>query len=239
MMEKMNDSADTDEQNQKGSLLLAGVGAFLGASLGAFAWFLIEFYVNYQIGYIAVASGALAGLGAVRLGKRNGVDVGCIAAIAGLAGILGGSYASYYAAVRSDETREEVVSAVTEMEGYDEASFEDRETAIEAVYQDFLDTVTYFDYAEDGLMFLLLFGGFGVYYGYRTGVGDSAAQKVAYASPTEDDEQFSEFDFLERGNSDDEDSDDEDSKDEDSKDEDSKDEDSAVKKPVKTDWEHR
>jgi len=65
-----------------------------------------------------------------------------------LAGVLAGSYASFYVAIRSDEARDEVVAMVTQMEGYEEATPQEREYITEAVYQEVLDSVTYLDYAK-------------------------------------------------------------------------------------------
>jgi len=116
-----------------GSLLLSVIGASLGAGLGALIWFAVEYFLELQVGYVAILVGALAGGGAVLLGRRSGVAVGAIAAAAGVVGILAGSYLTYLVVLQSDEVtgawRESFDELVTALEGMDE---QERKTAIAA-----------------------------------------------------------------------------------------------------------
>lgn len=117
-------------------------GAVLGAALGAFVWFLIEFYLEYQVGYVAILVGALAGGGAVLLGRRKSVAVGAIAALAGVVGVFAGSYATYFAALRSDEVvgqwRSDFDSAVAAMDAMDPAEREETLAAAPADVQEIM-----------------------------------------------------------------------------------------------------
>ncbi|XZE54106.1 hypothetical protein SH139x_000054 [Planctomycetaceae bacterium SH139] len=45
------------------------MGGFAGAAIGAIIWILVSYYLNAEVGYVAVAIGFLAGLG-VRLASR-------------------------------------------------------------------------------------------------------------------------------------------------------------------------
>ena len=163
-----------------GNIALSVVGAFGGAAVGAIIWFAIAHYANLEIGYIAILIGALAGWGAIALGKLRNNLVGIIAAVAGLSGIVGGSYASYYIQLHGEEFRASL------REYFDEALAEDPEGATltlqeqEAAFEKYYNKVvnsyeySYFKITtEDAkeLLFLILFGGFGLYYGYRVGSG--------------------------------------------------------------------
>ncbi len=90
------------------NIALATVGAVLGATVGACIWFAIAYFANYRVGFVAIASGALAGLFASKLGKGKCATIGVIAALAGGAGVLGGSWVTYYALKHSDRTRQEL-----------------------------------------------------------------------------------------------------------------------------------
>ena len=90
------------------------VGAVLGAAVGAGIWLAVGYATGFEIGYIAILVGALAGWGAVLLGKTRSPAVGMIAAVAGLAGVIGGSYANYQVSLRSDSTREAFRSGLME-----------------------------------------------------------------------------------------------------------------------------
>ncbi len=218
-MSELDGREESGKYSNQKTLLFSALGALFGASVGAMAWFCLEYYANYQIGYIAIASGVFAGMGAVHFGGRNGLDIGIIAAVAGLAGVLAGSYAGFRVAMQGDEVRAEVAAMVTQMEGFDEATPRERDYITEVVYQEVLDSVTYLDYAKDDLGFLLLFGGIGVFYGFRTGRGNTDEEFVA-SNDTDDD---GEFDFF--GDDDDESTDDDDDESTDDDDDESTDDD--------------
>lgn len=189
-----------------GSLLLSVVGAVIGAAAGAFVWFLVEYYLEVQVGYVALLVGALAGGGAALLGRRRGIVVGVIAAAAGVAGIFGGSYAVYRVAIDSDEVRaewrkpfDEMVTAIQVMDpaarplAITQIDDVDLQKSFEAMYRDGrtptaaeLDTA--FEQLCDAIkadeslsytafltsdtkymMFMLLFGLFGLGIGFKVG----------------------------------------------------------------------
>jgi len=164
----------------QGSIALSIVGAVLGAGVGAFVWFLVVHFANYQVGYIAILCGALAGWGAVLLGKMRNPTVGIIAALAGLGGILGGSYVSYYVELHGEEARAICQEAfytglATDPDAADMTD-EEKEQVFEEVYQELLqsDELSYFNVMDGSdLGFMALFGLFGLFYGYRVGAGIS------------------------------------------------------------------
>ena len=164
----------------QGNIALSIVGAVLGASVGALVWFLIVHFANYQVGYIAILCGALAGWGAVLLGKMKNPTVGIIAALAGLGGIFAGSYAGYYVELHSEETRVIFRTAFYESlaTNPDAANVtdEEKEQAFEEAYEEVLqsDDLSFFNVMEGSdLGFMALFGLFGLFYGYRVGAGIS------------------------------------------------------------------
>ena len=74
-----------------GKLLLGTAGAVAGASAGAVAWGAITAATNFQIGYMAVGVGFLAGLGMRRLsGGRERAD-GIVAGVVALLGCILGN----------------------------------------------------------------------------------------------------------------------------------------------------
>jgi len=161
------------------------IGAAGGALLGALVWFALEYFVEIQIGYVAILCGAAAGWGAVLIGKQRNAMVGLIAAVAGLAGILGGSYACFYLVTHGERFEAEMRPVFEEF--YAEAARTDPEIAAwtpeqkDASYKAFSDEIrenlSFVDYAVGegaDALFLLLFGGLGLYYGFRVGSGGGA-----------------------------------------------------------------
>jgi hypothetical protein len=134
---------------------LAVVGAALGAGAGGLLWFLVEYYANYQVGFIAVLCGAAAGWGAVFLGKGHGFQVGVIAAVFGVLGIVGGSYGSFIA--QKAEAKKELKS-----QGFPAEQ-------VDAVIDDF-GYVKYMKEQEaKDLAFMVIFGVIGLAYGFSVG----------------------------------------------------------------------
>lgn len=88
-----------------GNLVLTILGASGGAAAGAVVWFLLEYFVRFQIGYVAILCGWLAGVCAVRVGNVRGRSVGVIAALAGGLGVLVGSYAAFQANVNQVDSQ--------------------------------------------------------------------------------------------------------------------------------------
>jgi hypothetical protein len=76
------------------TLPLAGLGGLGGAALGAAGWAAVAIATDYEIGFIAVAVGYLAGLG-VKLGAR-GKRGGGLPHVAAAAAVLGLLLAKYF-----------------------------------------------------------------------------------------------------------------------------------------------
>ncbi len=144
---------------------LAVVGAAVGASLGAIVWFALERYANLQVGYVAVLSGVAAGYGAVFLGKGHGFQVGVLAAVFGVLGVVGGSFGTYLS--QKAEAREEIEKVVQTLPAEEQA-------AARKMVEAELDKIGYVDYVTDDskyLAFMLLFGAIGCGVGFKTGAG--------------------------------------------------------------------
>lgn len=174
--EPIASATDTFQPAPQGSLLLGVVGAVGGAGVGALVWFLLEYYVGVQVGWIAILCGILAGSGAVALGRRKGFIVGVIAALAGLGGILGGSYAAYYAELHGDK----LVSTLRESFNNDIATnypnHNSTEEEKEETFQEWLEEIrnsedlSYANLMKDdpkNLIFMGLFGFIGMGAGFR------------------------------------------------------------------------
>ncbi|HEV3086788.1 MAG TPA: hypothetical protein VGX96_06135 [Candidatus Elarobacter sp.] len=74
-----------------GKLLLGTAGAIAGALLGAIAWAAITATTNFQIGYMAVGVGILAGAGMRILGGGRAAADGIVAGIVSLLGCVLGN----------------------------------------------------------------------------------------------------------------------------------------------------
>ena len=171
-----------------GNLILSLIGAAGGASIGAGLWFLVEYFLNHQVGLIAILSGALAGWGAVALGGRRSALVGIIAALAGVGGIIGGSYASYKLTLHSDEVRAEVREELNKLLATNPETANltraEKDAVSEQMYEEMLKTLTYFEVYKQNpgdLAWIGLFGLLGLYYGYRVGAGPGAKLHQAAA----------------------------------------------------------
>lgn len=155
-------------------------------------WFVVEYYVHLQAGYIAILVGALAGWGARTLGRMRGPTIGLIAAAAGVLGIAGGSYASYYARLHSEQLRAKVLAdqptLITPAELAEELGVELKDDdpnllaltsqVEDAVFEESYakavnsDEVGYFAIMDiKDLLFMGFFGLLGLGYGYRVGSG--------------------------------------------------------------------
>ncbi len=75
----------------RGNLLLGTLGAIVGALLGAIAWGAITAATHFQIGYMAIGVGFLAGYGMRMLGGGRDRADGVIAAIVALLGCVLGN----------------------------------------------------------------------------------------------------------------------------------------------------
>jgi len=74
--------------------LISGlIGAVIGSLVGALVWAGISYWMNLEVGYVAILIGFLAGLGA-KMGSRglDGPALGVLAAVVAIAGVLGGKY---------------------------------------------------------------------------------------------------------------------------------------------------
>jgi hypothetical protein len=86
----------TAKQAGAGSAPLGLVGALIGGALGAAAWAGITIATEYEIGYVAVLVGWLAGQGAVLFtGGGHGPVVQLLAVLGALAGVVGAKYALF------------------------------------------------------------------------------------------------------------------------------------------------
>jgi len=78
-------------------VLLALIGGLVGATIGGAIWAAVVYFTEYEIGYIAIAVGFLAGLFAVLFsGGRRGIPIQLVAVLTALLGILVGKYAAVY-----------------------------------------------------------------------------------------------------------------------------------------------
>jgi hypothetical protein len=157
---------------------LSMVGAALGAGVGAAIWFGIAYATNYEIGFVAILVGALAGWGAALLGGARNTAVGIIAATFGVVGIVGGSYANFHLQVHGDAAKEELRQVFYDQNAGDPEfaalSPAEKEATFEMFYELVMANITYVEYLKQetrDLLFMLLFGGLGLYYGFRVGAG--------------------------------------------------------------------
>lgn len=180
-------AAAPDETQQPPSLVMSAVGAAIGAGAGALVWFGIAYVLGIEFGYVAILVGSLAGWGAVWLGRVRNEAVGCIAAVAGVVGILLGSYGGYHHGFHIEtakaELRQEFYYTKTiEDPGFDYLSAEQKEAQFERAFQDAVRTAPgYFASLTEepfDLLIMLVFGGLGLYYGYRVGSGQSGHKSV-------------------------------------------------------------
>lgn len=171
--------APPERESRKPKLPLAILGAVLGAAVGAAVWAAVEILTGYQIGYIAILVGALAGWGASLLGGGRSRTVGVIAATAGLAGVIAGSYASFYFQLHSDDTKQMARAqfeqgASTHAE-WNQLAAEERNAIFEAAYEaEFLSSVTYMDIVKEepkSFAIMLVFAAIGLFVGFKVGSG--------------------------------------------------------------------
>ncbi|MCH7791248.1 MAG: hypothetical protein IID31_03070 [Planctomycetes bacterium] len=75
------------------SLLMGTVGCLIGSAVGAAAWAAVAYYLNFEVAYLAIGVGVLAG-GGMMIGARGhaGASTGAIAALAAIVAILIGKY---------------------------------------------------------------------------------------------------------------------------------------------------
>ena len=75
------------------SLLMGTVGCLIGSAVGAAAWAAVAYYLNFEVAYLAIGVGVLAG-GGMMIGARGhaGATTGAIAALAAIVAILIGKY---------------------------------------------------------------------------------------------------------------------------------------------------
>lgn len=78
-------------------VLLAVIGGLVGAAIGGTIWAAVAYFTEYEIGYIAIAVGFLAGAFAVLFsGGRRGIPIQLVAVLTALLGIVAGKYAAVY-----------------------------------------------------------------------------------------------------------------------------------------------
>lgn len=89
------------------AILLALIGTVLASVVGGIIWGLITIVTNYEIGFVAVGVGFLAGFAVVKLsGGKKGVQLQVAAVAASLIGILIGKYIFFVHAVGQVLTEE-------------------------------------------------------------------------------------------------------------------------------------
>jgi hypothetical protein len=75
------------------NLVMAVIGGIVGAVIGGIIWAAIAVITDYEIGYVAVGVGALAGGGVVIAnGGKRGLPYQLIAVVTGVAGIFAGKF---------------------------------------------------------------------------------------------------------------------------------------------------
>ena len=79
----------------RGNVVLAIVAGLVAAAIGAGIWMAVEVTFKLQIGYVAIAIGALVGLAIRTLGHGTHVIYGVIGAVLTLVGCLGGEILSH------------------------------------------------------------------------------------------------------------------------------------------------
>lgn len=85
--------AKSDDDIYAGPNKIKGmIGAFLGGIVGAGTWAGAVYFTGYEIRYVAVAVGALAGLGSRKLGGGRDYHLGLFAAAMALVAILVGQF---------------------------------------------------------------------------------------------------------------------------------------------------
>lgn len=152
------------------SLPLAAIGAALGAAAGGLLWFAVEYFLHFQVGWIAIGCGVAAGWVAAALGRGHAPAIGLLAAVFGALGVFGGSYASFRAQTSDAALRAEAAKVVP---GYTEATSAEQDAFIAGV-REAVDERGYVGFLMDdtkSLVWMVLFGAIGLYYGYRVGAG--------------------------------------------------------------------
>ncbi|HEX7859738.1 MAG TPA: hypothetical protein VF773_05390 [Verrucomicrobiae bacterium] len=81
-----------DEYYQGPNKIKGMAGALLGGAVGAAAWAACVYFTGYEIKYVAIAVGALAGLGSRTLGGGRDYHLGLFAATCALVAILAGQF---------------------------------------------------------------------------------------------------------------------------------------------------
>lgn len=174
------------------NLLLGAIGACIGAILGAAVWVFVSQVTGFNIGYVAILVGAMAGWGAVLAAKVPTDALGYIAALAGAAAIVIGTYVEYHLDLHSEDTRAMLrvifdESLADNPEAVDMTDAQ-RDEAFENFYQAVLhsDEMSFVNVMTDSskdMAFLILFGAMGLYYGFRVGSGAGKRAGPRRSSP--------------------------------------------------------
>ncbi|MEA2719734.1 MAG: hypothetical protein QOJ39_1598 [Candidatus Eremiobacteraeota bacterium] len=145
-------------------LLLGIIGAVVGAVLGAIAWAAITATTNFQIGYMAVGVGILAGYGMrILSGGRDRAD-GIAAGVVALLGCVLGNILTAVVVIAQHQHYPIVATALAVL----------------------IQPVLSFELLRDGFNVMdLLFYGIAVYAGYRTALKPPAAAPApAHETPS-------------------------------------------------------
>jgi hypothetical protein len=169
------------------SLAMSTIGAAVGAGIGALVWFAFAYVTGCEIGFLAAFVGAMAGWGAVWFGKVQNETVGLIAAVMGLVGIFAGSYAGYHHGFhreleKAQLTQEFFYEQQLANPQWDSMSAQDKQAAFDRAFAEReRESPGYFAALISepiGFVITLIFGGLGVYYGFRKGSG-IASQNIS------------------------------------------------------------
>jgi len=91
-----------DEGSAVAYLIPAIIGGLIGALIGGAIWGAIAIFTKYQVGYVALLVGFLAGGGVLLLGRKRGVPYQLIAVVMAILGLAIGKYLTYYFLNRAD-----------------------------------------------------------------------------------------------------------------------------------------
>lgn len=82
------------------------IGSVLGGAIGAAVWAAIAYFTGFEVGYVAVGVGFLAGLGMSAGAKDDtGTTSGILAAVIALVAIASGKYIAMHAAVDKEASK--------------------------------------------------------------------------------------------------------------------------------------
>ena len=107
-----------DAMAPQGSFMMGVLGSVGGGIIGGLVWFLIAHFTGYEVGYVALGVGALAGLG-MQLGQKGYSQLGgVVAALVAFLAIMGAK-AAVFAVIIMGAT-DELDESMASLEDYDD-----------------------------------------------------------------------------------------------------------------------